>query len=365
MPLLPPIPARVVRQLLTHPQPSFFVRILRGLLSLAEKPYVSVVRRRNRRFDTGRTAIQCASVPVVSVGNLTVGGTGKTPMVEWLAQWFLDQHLRVVLVSRGYGARAGQQNDEALELAERLPNVPHVQNADRVAAARSAIDQHGAQVLLLDDAFQHRRLHRDLDIVLLDASDPFGGGRCLPRGFLREPVAGLARAHVVCLSRSDLVDESRRNEIQREVRQLAPHAAWVEISNLPQFLLAADGSRGEISDFVGAEIVGFCGLGNPDGFRRTLRDCGLRTIDFHEFPDHHPYGERDVDMLTKWCERMNVEAALCTHKDLVKLRRTHLGDCPLYAVSIGLHVGRGKELLEQRLAPIARHAADNEPQDKP
>ncbi len=152
-----------------------------------EVPYRLLVETRNRHYDRAADAAKRVPVPVVSVGNLTTGGTGKTPMVAWLARWFQQRGLRPVIVSRGYGSQNGQPNDEARELAEQLPDVPHLQDADRVRGAQQAIAQHGAQVILLDDGFQHRRLHRDLDIVLVDALQPFGSEHLLPRGLLRSP----------------------------------------------------------------------------------------------------------------------------------------------------------------------------------
>ena len=154
--------------------------LLRGLLRLAEFPYATAARWRNRRYDTGRAEVLRVGVPVVSVGNLTVGGTGKTPLVRWIARWLVDRGVRVALVSRGYRATGGQPNDEARELAQLLPDVPHVQNPDRVAAAREAVGRFGCQAVLLDDGFQHRRLARDLDIVLLDALEPFGFDHVVP-----------------------------------------------------------------------------------------------------------------------------------------------------------------------------------------
>ncbi len=152
---------------------------------------------RNWRYDTGRAVPRRVSAPVISVGNLTLGGVGKTPFVEWLARWLVARGVRVAIVSRGYGAPASgdspdieRLNDEARELAEKLPGVPHCQHADRLSACQRAIDQHGAELLLLDDAFQHRRVYRDLDILLVDACEPFGFEHVFPRGTLREPLAG-------------------------------------------------------------------------------------------------------------------------------------------------------------------------------
>ncbi len=174
--------------------------VVRGAAALVEPFYAAAVRRRNRRYDRRAAAAHSAGVPVVSVGNLTLGGTGKTPMVRWIAQWFHSRGVRVAVVSRGYGSKAGRANDEALELERLLPDVPRLQNPDRVAAAREAAESLGCRAIVLDDGFQHRRIARDLDIVLLDATEPFGFGHVFPRGTLREPIEGLRRAGVVVLS---------------------------------------------------------------------------------------------------------------------------------------------------------------------
>src|SRR5207244_2544053 len=151
----------------------------------------------------GWKRVERAGVPVVSVGNLTLGGTGKTPCVEYVCRFYRGLDLLVAILSRGYGAEHGP-NDEALVLEEDLPDVPHLQGADRVALARVAVEELESEVLVLDDGFQHRRLGRDLDIVLLDALEPFGLGRLFPPGLLREPVGSLRRAGVVVLSGADL-----------------------------------------------------------------------------------------------------------------------------------------------------------------
>src|SRR5262249_20780095 len=165
------------------------------------------VRLRNRFFDWGWKRTFRAQVPVISVGNLTLGGTGKTPCVEYVARFCRGAGKRVAIRGRGYGSDHGR-NDEALVLEENLPDVPHLQGADRVALAAIAVEELESEVLVLDDGFQHRRLARDLDIVLVDVTDPWGGGFLLPRGLLREAPAGLRRASVVVLTRSDQADEA-------------------------------------------------------------------------------------------------------------------------------------------------------------
>jgi tetraacyldisaccharide 4'-kinase len=327
---------------------------LRGLLTLGELPYAAVVGRRNLRFDRGHRRPHRAAAPVISVGNLTVGGTGKTPLVAWLAEWFVSRGAQATIISRGYGGAKGRPNDEALELAARLPGVPHLQNPDRIAAAEQALASNPRQVLILDDAFQHRRLARDLDIVLLDALEPFGYQRLLPRGLLREPPSALGRAHVVALSRADAVDSARRAAIEARVRELAPQALWLELSHQPTSLVSSGGQRLAIDAFRGQGVAAFCGIGNPAGFRHTLAAAGLSVMDLLELPDHCAYDARTMQRLSGWLHSLpQAAAAVCTRKDLVKIRHEHLADRPLWALEIEMVISRGREELVSLLAALA------------
>ncbi len=327
--------------------------LLRLGLRLAEIPYSLAVRWRNHRYDAGGLEVHRVPVPVVSVGNLTLGGTGKTPMVEWIARWFRQRGVRVTLISRGYGAEAGSANDEALELRQRLPDVPHVQNPDRVAAARMAVAELGCQAIVLDDAFQHRRIARDLDIVLLDALEPFGFGHVFPRGTLREPLSGLRRADLVVLSRAGMLEASAREAIRQQVAQLAPKAGWAEADHCPQGLRNACGQQQPTQSLAGKAVAAFCGVGNPAGFRQTLQLCGYRVIALREFADHYRYTRADVESLIAWADGLDVEAVLCTHKDLVKLGIDNIGRRPLWAVTIAVELLAGQADLEARLVPLA------------
>ena len=326
--------------------------LLRGLMRAAEVPYSLAVRWRNQQYDRGRRPVECVSVPVVSVGNLTLGGTGKTPLVEWLVRWFRAQGVRVTIISRGYGAEAGSRNDEALELEQKLPDVPHVQNPDRVAAARMAIEEFDCQLILLDDAFQHRRIHRDLNIVVVDALEPFGFGHVFPRGTLREPLDGLRRADAIVLSRADLVVSAERQRIRETIKQLAPSAIWLEAAHQPVRLLSATGREESIAALADKPIAAFCGIGNPAGFRHTLDALGCRLIELREFPDHFSYGRSDVEKLARWANELPIEAVACTHKDLVKVGVDQLGSRPLWAIVIGLSIAVGQSELESRLREL-------------
>lgn len=286
------------------------------------------------------------------VGNLTLGGTGKTPMVKWIARWAGEHGIRAAVASRGYGAAQGDVNDEARELAQALPSVPHVQNPDRVAAARRAIDEFAAELIILDDGFQHRRLARDLDIVLLDALQPFGFAHVFPRGLLREPLAGLARADVVCLSRVDLVTPAERTAVRERVANLAPQAAWCEVTHAPNELINSTGQTQSLDTLRARRVAAFCGLGNPAGFRRTLEAAGCEIAVWSEFPDHHAYLPVDLDALDGAAKSVSADLLVCTHKDLVKIDCAQIGDRPLWAVMVDLQFVEGEQRLRDALEEI-------------
>ncbi len=330
--------------------------LARAALGSLELPYSAAVRVRNWRYDTGRAATHRARVPVISVGNLTLGGTGKTPAVEWLARWLVDRGVRVGLVSRGYGSQNGQPNDEALELAKKLPDVPHVLDPDRVRGAQRAVAQFGCQLILLDDGFQHRRLARDFDLVLIDALEPFGFDHVFPRGTLREPLAGWARANAFMLTRSEQLDAAARAEVRRRALQFAPRAIWLEATYAPKALRACDGSEPPLDSLVGQPLAAFCGIGNPDGFRRALAGCGYKMQAFRELPDHFAYPHDDLTSLANWADSSSIAAVVCTFKDLVKISDRWPAKTPLFALASRLEIARGQADLEMALTPLVEIA---------
>lgn len=290
-------------------------------------------------------------MPVVSVGNLTLGGTGKTPCVEYVARFYRGLDLRVAVLSRGYGAGAGV-NDEALVLEENLPDVPHLQGADRAALARVAVEELESEVLVLDDGFQHRRLAQALDIVLLDATAPFGHGQLFPRGLLREPVSGLRRAQVGMLTRCDQVEPAAVAAIRERVVRVAPGLTVAESVHQPAAWVNADGQALPVKGLAGRSLVAFCGLGNPEGFRRTLAGLGEVT-DFRTYPDHHQYTRTDVEELRSWARQQATECVVVTtQKDLVKLRLSRLGDRELWALRIQLAVTAGQDGFDHKLKEV-------------
>jgi tetraacyldisaccharide 4'-kinase len=331
--------------------------LLRAALGVLETPYSAAVRVRNWRYDAGRAKVHRAGAPVISVGNITLGGTGKTPCVEWLARWFATRGVRVGLVSRGYGSQQGHPNDEALELAQKLPGVPHVLDPDRVRGANRAIDALRCQIVLLDDGFQHRRLARDFDLVLIDALEPFGFRHVFPRGTLREPLSGWARADALVLTRSELVDGPRRAEIRREAQRYAPGALWLEATHAPQALRAASGQEQPLDTLKGRRVASFCGIGNPAGFRHALDRCGYDVAATRTFADHFAYPPPALAELARLADGLDVAAVVCTHKDLVKIGDRWPGKTPLWAVSSRLEIVTGQAELEARLEQLAARAA--------
>jgi tetraacyldisaccharide 4'-kinase len=338
-------------------------RLARGVLGAATLVYGPAVAARNYGFDHGWLRSHHAPVPVVSVGNLTLGGTGKTPMVEWIARWFLKRGARVAILSRGYG-HTGGMNDEGRVLEENLPNVPHLQSPDRVALSRVAAVELESELIVLDDGFQHRRLARDLDVVLLDALEPFGLSRLCPRGLLREPVRSLRRADVVVMTRSDLITDTEAAAIRSEAERRAGRLKWVEARHAPLALVDNLGQTSSLVELRGKFVVAFCGIGNPEGFRRTLSSLGTELLDFRVFPDHHAYSAMDVGSLDRWVIESGANLVLTTQKDSVKLRADALGPAPLRALRIGLEITAGREIMDDLLARLLPAHSRGEPEEK-
>lgn len=328
----------------------------RGLLRIAEVPYTAAIRLRNGRYDRRSAQITRIGVPVISVGNLTAGGTGKTPMVAAIASRLRTLGRRVALVSRGYRSDASGSNDEARELYDRLPDVPHLQNPDRVAAARMAVEELEMETIVLDDGFQHRRLHRDLDIVLIDATCPFGYGHLLPRGLLREPLPSLGRADIVVLSRSGRVDADAREGILNTIARHAPRAVIACCDHVPSSLIGHGGTAQPLDALGQRPIAAFAGLGNPQPFFESLAELGGRVVATRSLVDHCPYDRTTVESLVDWLTELHAVngdlMAVCTHKDLVKLRTDRLGGVPLRALAIDLRMTAGEQAFWEAIERV-------------
>ncbi len=319
--------------------------ITRGLLWALTPIYRFGVHRRNRGFETGKITVSKVDVPVISIGNLTTGGTGKTPLVIWVCRQLRRLDRRVAIVSRGYGAahngdRTSKPNDEAMELGQRLPDVPHLQAPDRVVAARIAIEELETEAIVMDDGFQHRALGRDLDIVVVDATAPFGYGYLLPRGLLREPVKNIARADFVVLSRCDQVTQEELSRTETQLRQHRPDLPIARTKVQPAKWMQYDGQEKELSEFAASPAGGAtpmkvfvcCAIGNPNSFLNTVSSTGATIVGQTFFPDHHLYSRDDIDAVAQAAIEKGAAAIVCTHKDLVKVGVNQFKGLPIYAL---------------------------------
>jgi tetraacyldisaccharide 4'-kinase len=320
--------------------------------------YGAISKARLSLYQRGALNVSRLDAKVVSVGNLTTGGTGKTPLVEWLAQTLHDDGRRICILTRGYGrsnakrrvivsdgsrvmATPEEAGDEPFLLATNLVNkAAVVSDPDRVAAGRWAISEFGIDTFILDDGFQHLRLHRDLNILAIDATNPWGGGQLLPYGRLREPLSGVARADCILLTRTEHVEDAA--QIVRRVESLCP--------GRPVFLSKMIKRR-----FTPANpenpTMAFCGVGNPDSFFQQLRTEGLELAATRVFPDHHPYSGQDVESLTVEAKQAGARSLVTTAKDAVKLTTFDFElPCHVLEIEIGIENDIAfRELLRKSL----------------
>ncbi|MFH5805973.1 tetraacyldisaccharide 4'-kinase [Alienimonas sp. DA493] len=334
-----------------------------GLLS-ASLPYGLAVRARNAAYDAGLKRVRRVGAPVISVGNLTCGGTGKTPIVADLCLRLRAAGKRPAALSRGYKSLEGEgANDEKLLLDALMPGVPQVQNPDRVAGAEHALRERGADCLVLDDGFQHRRLGRDLNLALIDATAPFGPGslrragcrgRVLPAGLLREsPSALRRRADLILLTRCDAITPDERAAVEAALTDRAPGVPVVPVAFAPTTLIDVAGAAEPLGTVRGATVGAFCGIGNPAGFRATLEGLGANAATFEPRPDHHAHTPADVTAIARRAADAGATALLCTEKDLVKLRTAAFAGfsppLPIFAVRIAATYPQGDAALTAAL----------------
>lgn len=310
-------------------------------------PYSAVIRLRNRLYSTGLVTAHLVGVPVICMGNLTTGGTGKTPLVVWLCRHVRTKQLRCAILTRGYRTQKGELSDEPALLAAQCPEVPVVVNADRVAGAAEAIRNYGAQVLVMDDGFQHRRLARDLDIVAIDGTLPFGYGRVLPAGLLREPVAGLRRAHAVVLTRCDQASEDVLSHIEQEIRRINRNLVVARSIHAPVGVRTAEGTEIPLDQMRGKRVFAFCGIGNPQAFFRTIERLGATVAGSRVFDDHYRYTADDLNAVRSQARKQQASVVLTTQKDWTKIVRSGppRGDPPLAYLVIDLRITAGEEML--------------------
>ena len=339
--------------------------------------YEAGVRGRNALYRRGTLASRKAAVPIVSIGNLTVGGSGKTPFTAYLAARLSERGRRVAIASRGYGGTphdepllvgegkgplvtAREAGDEAVLFAASLPGVAVVVCKDRFKAAEMARRRLASEVVLLDDGFQHRSLARSCDLLLVDAEERFGNGRMLPRGPLREPLAEMARADALVITGPP---ERLREGISRLKEIMARQGvARPLFSCARRFQGFAALSTGELlppAALSGLKAVAFSGIARPEAFEEDLRSLGIDLLDAIRFRDHQPLGHAELAAIRNLAQRRKPDVLLTTEKDRARLGEVTL-PLPSYALRIHLQPDDEREILaliEQRIGPRADLAA--------
>jgi len=309
----------------------------RAILYLGSLVYRLIVSSRNRLYDRQILKFVRLARPVISVGNLTVGGTGKTPCVIGLAKMLARRGYRPVVLSRGYGGKnqasvnivsdginimlgAEEAGDEPLLIARSLPGIPVLTGAKRALTGQAAIERFNADVLICDDAFQHRQIFRDIDIVLLDADRPLGNGRLLPRGELREPVESLRRADCIVLTRADKAG-TPPDEIARITRERSI-PVFRSVHRLREMVRPREHLTLPPENFRGKSICAFCGIARPASFKKSLLDAGMHILSFIDFPDHYAYKRDDLEAIQKHFSTQNADAWITTEKDAMRLEES-------------------------------------------
>jgi len=316
------------RSIISGESASARAAILRFVLEVVSWFYAMIVGVRNLLYDFRILKQVKLPVPVISVGNITTGGTGKTPTVIMLVKELKRLGRNPAVLTRGYAARRGEKSDEVLVIEHECPGVPVVVNPDRVAGGKYAIEVHRADILVLDDGFQHRRLARDLNIVLIDATEPMGIPGVIPRGTWREPPFNLKRANMIMLTRCEQVSEQLADLAAGLLTQwVSPRAIFQQRTAVAGLL---DANENQVALVAGGRrVIAFAGIGNPNGFLHTVRSLGMHVSAALWFDDHHHYDEQqDFRPLLKASHDRHIEAWITTLKDWVKLRGQPLPALP-------------------------------------
>lgn len=338
---------------------------LRPILHVAALGYGWILSVRSWLYRHGWFTQRRLPARVVGVGNLTLGGTGKTVLVASLAQWLRDRGFRVGIISRGYRGRGSgirvvsegrgallaveEAGDEPYLLAQTLPGVPVVVGPDRYEAGRLAMERFQCQYLLLDDAFQNLTLAKDLEILLMNARDPWGTGKLFPAGVLREPLSALGRADWIVLTRAE---PGEAKSLTGAIRRYNSRAPIIVAAYAPSELIVwGDPDPLPVEHMVGRRCLGFVGIADPSSFETVVRAGGATLLELHSFRDHHPYSQKDLERLETRARALGAAALLTTEKDAVRLPPRHRFELPLWVLRIRLEILEG----EGDWADLLRH----------
>jgi tetraacyldisaccharide 4'-kinase len=338
------------RNLISGQTNSLAGKALRPFLSLAAAGYSAVINTRNFLYDKGLLKIHHPNAAVISIGNITAGGTGKTPLVIRLCNKISQPYIPAIL-TRGYKAH---QSDEVAVLVQNCPNAKIIVNPDRIKGSDEAIGKFGANVLIMDDGFQHRRLHRDLDIVTIDATNPYGFGKLLPAGLLREPLTCLKRADAVVLTRCNQVTDNDLARLEENLKSVNPNLLIARSIHNPTYAISSGNKKLGIAELKNKKIFAFCGIGNPDSFLNTIRQIGATLLGSKIYNDHYQYTANDINEIYEQAERLKADFILTTQKDWAKI--TSLAspkkDVPLAYLAIELKFITAEDKITQLIETV-------------
>ncbi|MGQ9454507.1 MAG: tetraacyldisaccharide 4'-kinase [Armatimonadota bacterium] len=311
-------------------------------------------------YSTGLRKRYRLPTSVISVGNLTFGGTGKTPVVEKICLALAERGISVAVLSRGYGghhsnplvvsdghtimASVEECGDEPLALARSMPGIPILVGKNRCVVGKLACEKFNPHVIVLDDGFQYWQLHRDLDIVVVDAKRPFGSGYVMPMGDLREPISGLRRASVVLLNNADPAGMAIA-QLRHRISKLAPESIILTCRRRPRTLLGCDGSKIDLSWLRERRVLAFCGIGSPKSFFETIDSLGAQVCDVVTFPDHHRYTKSDFEHVEARRISCGADILITTTKDAVRIKSA--GEMRnLYVLDIELEIDDERQFID-------------------
>ena len=295
--------------------------------------------------------------PVISVGNMSWGGTGKTPLVEYIARFYINRRKTPLILARGYG------QDESKLLARQLPDAQFGIGEDRVQAAKQVLEKRSVDVIILDDGFQHWRIKRDLDVVVINAINPFGNSSLIPRGILREPFESLKRASIVVLTDVNLTPRKDLESIKIKIRTIVPKVEFVEAyREALYFYRPGSRERIQVGRFQGQRVTSFSGIGTPRSFQMLLNQLGLKTIRNFEFSDHHRFTEDELKEIASAKESSESEEIITTEKDFFRCEEAMKKIVKPLILKVRLHLTTGETLLHQYLGRFASASHYEPPQ---
>ena len=331
-----------------------------------------IIRMRNRCYDLKIFSVKRVKTTVISVGNISVGGSGKTPFVEMLVRMLSRRGKKVAVISRGYGRSTigtlvvsdgttlletvQRSGDEAYQVARKFPGVVVIVDEQRARAAQIVAGKFAVDVIVLDDGFQHRALHRDLDIVMVHGGTPLSSMRLLPSGLQREPLSSLDRAHLLAISFSS---DGRVNvtELQKYTS-----ASVIKVRHKPKELVLLVGNRRmKLLEARGRNCIACCGIGSPESFRHTVREAGLKVDDCMVFPDHHKYTASDLRNIEENASSLHAEIIITTEKDAVRLEPLIKETVSLmkrfYYLEVEMEIMEDAEILDRALDSTLKKVA--------